>query len=316
MARKIAVIGAGHVGSEAARELIARDVGEVVLVDIVEGMPQGKALDMSQARPILGGSFFAVGTNDYDMVKGADAVIITAGVARKPGMSREDLLKTNLKIISSVVREVKRVAPDAFLVMVTNPLDAMVYTAYRLFGAPRERVMGMAGMLDSTRFATFIAMELGVSPADVRALVLGTHGDLMVPVMRYASVAGIPVTELIPRERLEAIVERTRKGGGEIVKLLKTGSAYFAPGTAAALMVDAILNDKKRVVPTSVYLQGEYGISDVFVGVPVVLGARGVERVLELPLAEDEMAALRASAEHVKALQKEVDAFLSAEGLI
>ncbi len=315
MAHKIAVVGAGHVGGEAARELLARNVGEVVIVDIVEGLPQGKALDMSQARPILGNTFLAQGTNDYRDIEGVEVVIITAGSPRKPGMSREDLLNVNLKIITSVMKEVNRYAPEAFIIVVTNPLDAMVYAAYRMSGQPRERVMGMAGMLDSTRFATFIAMELGVSPSDVQALVLGTHGDLMVPVMRYASVAGIPVTELIPRDRLEAIVERTRKGGGEIVKLLKTGSAYYAPGTAAALMAEAILRDMKKVVPTSVYLQGEYGLSDVFVGVPVVLGQKGVERILELPLTEEERAALHRSAEHVKELQAFVDRYFEENGL-
>jgi len=316
MAQKIAVIGAGHVGGETARELLARNVGEVVLVDIMEGLPQGKALDMSQARPILGNAFFAVGTNDYRDIEGSEVVIITAGSPRKPGMSREDLLNVNLKIMTSVMKEVKQYAPDAFIIVVTNPLDAMVYAAYRLSGLPRNKVMGMAGMLDSTRFATFIAMELGVSPSDVHAMVLGSHGDLMVPVLRYASVAGIPVTELVPKERLEAIVERTREGGGEIVKLLKTGSAYYAPGSAAALMAEAILRDMKKVIPSSVYLQGEYGLSDVFVGVPVILGKNGVEKILELPLTDEELAALRKNGEHVKELQKAVDAFLVEQGLV
>ena len=314
MRKKIAIIGAGNVGAEAAREILARELGEVILLDIVEGMPQGKALDMSEAAPILGYSYFATGTNSYEDVAGADIVVITAGVARRPGMSREDLLNTNFRIVRSVCEQVKQHAPDAIVIMVTNPLDAMVYTAHKVLEFPRERLMGMAGLLDSTRFRTFIAMELGVSPEDVHAMVLGTHGDLMVPLPRFATVAGVPVVHLLPKERIEALVERTRKGGGEIVKLLKTGSAYYAPGAAVAIMVESIVRDKKRIIPASYYLQGEYGIEGVFVGVPVVLGEKGVERVIELPLDEAEMAELKRSAEHVRKLQEEVDTLFKEVG--
>ncbi len=314
MRPKISVIGAGHVGAEVALHTAMRDVGDVVLVDIVEGLPQGKALDMFEAAPLLGYSVRVTGTNSYDDIRDSDVVVITAGVARKPGMSREDLLLTNFRIIRSISEQVKEKAPNAIVILVTNPLDAMVYTAYRVLGFPRERVMGMAGVLDSTRFRAFIAMELDVSPRDVTAMVLGTHGDLMVPLPRFASVGGIPITELIPEKRIEEIVERTRKGGGEIVALLKTGSAYYAPGTAAADMVEAVVRDLHRVMPASVWLQGEYGIQDVFVGVPVVLGSEGIHKILDLPLQDHELADLQRSAEHVRELQREVDELFEREG--
>ncbi len=310
MRPKISIIGAGHVGAEAALGLVTKDVGDIVLVDIKEGMPQGKALDMYEAMPLLGSSVSVQGTNTYDEIEGSDVVVITAGLPRKPGMTREDLLKTNFEIVKGVCEEVKKRAPNAVVIIVTNPLDAMVYTAYKVLGFERTRVMGMAGALDSTRFRAFLAMELGVSPADVTAMVLGTHGDLMVPLPRYASVAGIPITELLPEEKIQAIVDRTRTAGTEIVKLLKTGSAYYAPGLATAAMVESIVRDLNRVVPASVHLEGEYGIQDVFVGVPVVLGHGGVKRILELPLKEDELAKLRTSADHVKKLQEQVDALL------
>lgn len=307
MRKKIAVIGAGNVGAEAAREMIARNLGDVWLLDIIEGMPQGKALDMSHSAPILGYSVFAYGTNSYDDLKDSDVVVITAGVPRKPGMSREDLLNTNLKIVKSVSEEVKKVAPNAIVIVVTNPLDAMVYTAYKVLGFPKERIMGMAGVLDSTRYRTFLAMELGVSPEDVQALVLGSHGDLMVPLARYANVAGIPVLELMPEEKLDAIVERTRKAGTEIVSLLKTGSAYYAPGASIAIMVESIVKDLKRVVTASVWTEGEYGIEGVFVGLPVVLGEKGIEKIIELKLNDEELELLKRSAEHVRKLQATVD---------
>jgi malate dehydrogenase len=307
MRKKIAVIGAGNVGAEAAREMLARDLGDVWMLDIVEGMPQGKALDMSHAASIVEHSVFAYGTNSYDDIRDADVVVLTAGVARKPGMTREDLLNTNLKIVKSCCEEIKRVAPNTILIVVTNPLDAMVYTAYKVTNFPRHRIMGMAGVLDSTRFRAFIAMELGVSPEDVHAMVLGTHGDLMVPLPRYANVAGIPITELLPQDKIEAIVNRTRKAGTEIVSLLKTGSAYYAPGAACAVMVESIVRDLKRVVAASVWLEGEYGISNVFAGVPIILGEKGIEKVIEVKLTDDELALLKRSAEHVEKLQKEVD---------
>lgn len=307
MRKKISMIGAGHVGEHAVREMLARELGDIVLLDIVEGMPQGKALDMAEAAPLLGYSYFAKGSNNYEDIADSDVVIITAGLARKPGMSREDLLEKNFKIIRGIAEQIKKYAPNSYVIVVTNPLDAMVYTVHKVLGFERNRVMGMAGALDATRFRAFIAMELGVSPEDVQAMVMGTHGDLMVPLPRFASVSGIPITELLDKETIDRLVERTRKGGGEIVSLLKTGSAYYAPGAAVAIMVESIIKDKKRVIPTSVYLNGEYGIKDVFIGVPVVLGAGGAEKIIELDLNDEEMAALRTSAEHVKKLEEEVD---------
>ena len=308
MRPKISIIGAGHVGAEVALGLASKNVGDVVLVDIVEGMPAGKALDMMEAAPLVGFSSNIIGTNDYEDIKDSDVVVITAGLPRKPGMTREDLLKTNFGIVKSVAEQVKKYAPDSVVIIITNPLDAMVYTAYRVLEFERTRIMGMAGALDSTRFRAFIAMELGVSPEDVTAMVLGTHGDLMVPLPRYASVAGIPVTELLPEDKIEAIVKRTRTAGTEIVKLLKTGSAYYAPGLATAMMVEAIIRDQNRVVPASARLEGEYGISGVFAGVPVVLGEGGIKKILELPLKDDELEKLKTSAEHVRKLQEQVDA--------
>jgi len=307
MRKKIAVIGAGNVGAEAAREMISRDLGDVWMLDIVEGMPQGKALDLSHGASIVEHSVFAYGTNSYEDIRDSDVVVLTAGVARKPGMTREDLLNTNLKIVKNCCEEIKRVAPNAILIVVTNPLDAMVYTAYKVTNFPRHRIMGMAGVLDSTRFRAFLAMELGVSPEDIHAMVLGTHGDLMVPLPRYANVAGIPITELLPKEKIEAIVDRTRKAGTEIVSLLKTGSAYYAPGAACAVMVESIVRDQKRVMAASVWLEGEYGINNVFAGVPIILGDKGIEKIIEVKLTEEEMALLRRSAEHVAKLQREVD---------
>lgn len=304
---KVGIIGAGNVGAEAASEIQTRQIADVVLVDIIEGLPQGKALDMTQASPIYGISSRVTGSNNYQAIEGADVVVLTAGLARKPGMSREDLLITNFNIVKGVSEKIREFAPQSILIVVTNPLDAMVYTAYRVTGFPPTRVMGMAGALDTARFRAFIAMELGVSFDCVQAIVLGSHGDLMVPVVRYAAVSGIPATELIPRDRLDAIINRTRQGGGEIVALLKTGSAYYAPGVAITEMVESILWDEKRLISACTFLNGQYGIKDVFVGVPIILGKEGVEKILELPLSPDELTALSTSAQHVRDLMKQVD---------
>lgn len=297
---KISIIGAGQVGATAALWAASKELGDVILMDIVEGMPKGKALDLLEAGPIEGFDSGVTGCNDYEATANSDVVVITAGVPRKPGMSREDLLSTNRAIIEEVVGRVVERSPEAFLLMVSNPLDTMTYLAKQVSGFPKERVMGQAGVLDSTRFRTFVAEELGVSVKDTQALVLGGHGDQMVPLPRYCTVAGIPITELIPAGRIEQIVDRTRKGGGEIVALLKTGSAYYAPGAAVIQMAEAILRDKKRVLPCSAYLEGEYGLEDVYFGVPVVLGQNGVEKVIEVPLTEEEETAVKRSAEAVR----------------
>lgn len=305
--KKVAVIGAGHVGGQVAWGITMRELADVVIVDIIEGLPQGKALDMMEARPLIGSDVEITGTNSYDETAGSDIIVITSGLPRKPGMSREELLESNVKIVAEVTKRAVEKSPNAIIIVVSNPLDAMTYTAFKVSGLPRERVMGMAGMLDSARFRTFIAMELGVSVKDVTAFVLGTHGDLMVPSTRYTTVAGTPVEQLIAKERLEAIVERTRKAGGEIVSLLKTGSAYFAPAMAITEMVEAILKDKKEIIPACVYPQGEYGYRDVFVGLPAKLGAKGIEEIVEFELSPEEKAALDESMRHVKELLKEVD---------
>jgi malate dehydrogenase len=298
---KVAVIGAGNVGASTALYLAERGLADVVLIDIVEGMPQGKALDMQQATPLWHKGGRIEGSNDLSAVKGADLVVMTAGFARKPGMSRSDLLKANADIVRPAAEAVKKHAPDAFVIVVTNPLDVMTHLFWKVSGFPKHRVMGMAGILDSARFRAFIGMELGVSASDVQAMVLGGHGDSMVPLPRYTTVGGITVTELIPADRLGQIVQRTRDGGAEIVKLLKTGSAYYAPAMSAVEMAEAILTDQKRLVPCSVLLQGEYGMKDLFIGVPVILGGKGVEKILELKLSADELAALRKSGADVTA---------------
>ncbi|MER3436995.1 MAG: malate dehydrogenase [Chloroflexota bacterium] len=300
--RKVTVIGAGMVGGTVAQMLAMRDYADIVLVDIVEGLPQGKALDLMQVGPLLGYDTHITGTNSYEATAGSDVVVITSGIARKPGMSRDDLLRTNMGIVRSVTEQVMPGSPDAIVIVVSNPLDAMCHVAYDASGLPRERVIGMAGVLDSARFRTFIAMELGVSVKDVSALVLGGHGDTMVPLSRYSTVNGVPITSLLPPDRVKAIEQRTANGGAEIVSLLKTGSAYYAPGMSTVEMVDAILLDKKRVLPCSVLLKGEYGIDGLFVGVPVKLGAAGVEEIIELELTDDERAALHKSAGAVKML--------------
>ena len=300
--RKVTVVGAGMVGGTVAQMLALRDYADTVLVDIVEGLPQGKALDLMQVGPLMGFDAHLSGANGYEETAGSDVVVITSGIARKPGMSRDDLLKTNMGIVGSVTEQVVKTSPDAILIVVSNPLDAMCHVAFDTAGFPRERVIGMAGVLDSARFRTFIAMEAGVSVQDVSAMVLGGHGDTMVPLSRYSTIAGIPITEYLPADRVKAIEDRTANGGAEIVGLLKTGSAYYAPGTSTVEMVDAILLDKKRVLPCSVLLQGEYGIEDLFVGVPVKLGAGGIEQILELDLTDDESMALKKSASSVQGL--------------
>lgn len=299
--KKLSIIGAGNVGATAAHWAASKELADIVLYDIVEGVPQGKALDLLQAAPLEGFDCNIIGTNDFDDTADSDVVIVTAGVARKPGMTRDDLLKTNYGIVSSVVREAAQRSPGATFIIVTNPVDVMTYVAYRVSGLPSQRVIGQAGVLDSTRFRTFIAQELGVSVEDVTALVMGVHGDDMVPLVRYSYVGGIPIEHLIPEVRIRAIVERTRRGGGEIVNLLKTGSAYYAPGLSVIEMAEAILKDKRRVLPAIAYLNGEYGQRDVYAGVPVILGAGGVERVIEIDLTPDEREAFERSIEAVRA---------------
>jgi len=298
--KKISIIGAGFVGATAAHWAAEKELGDVVLVDILEGIPQGKALDLFEASPIEGFDASVIGSNAYDETKDSDVVIITSGVPRKPGMSREDLLETNKKIIESVVAQVVARSPKAILIMVTNPLDTMTYLAFKKSGLPKQRVIGMAGILDTARFKAFIAMELGVSVEDIQALLLGGHGDEMVPLPRYTTISGIPLSQLLPKGTIDRLVERTRKGGGEIVNLLKTGSAFYAPSAAVVQIAEAILKDKKRILPCCVYLDGEYGLKDICFGVPVKLGMGGVESVIELQLTEEEKKLLLKSAESVK----------------
>jgi malate dehydrogenase len=303
---KITIVGAGNVGATAAHWAAAQELGDIVLVDIpqVGDMPKGKALDLFESAPIVGFDCKITGTNGYEETAGSDVVVITAGVPRKPGMSRDDLLNTNAGIVRGAVEQAARYSPDAVLIVVSNPLDAMVYVAWKSSGFPARRVVGQAGILDTARFRTFLSMELGVSVEDISALLLGGHGDTMVPLPRYASVGGIPITQLIPRQRLDDIVQRTRDGGAEIVNLLKTGSAYYAPGAAVAQMVEAIVRDKKRVLPCAAYCDKEYGVGGYFVGVPIVLGTGGVERVIEVELDREERAAFDKSVAAVKELVK------------
>jgi len=298
--KKISIIGAGFVGATAAHWAAEKELGDVVLVDILEGIPQGKALDLFEAAPVEGFDARVIGSNGYDETKDSSVVIVTSGVPRKPGMSREDLLEINKKIIESVVTQVVERSPQAVLIMVTNPLDTMTYLAFKKSGFPKQRVMGMAGILDTARFKAFIAMELGVSVEDIQALLLGGHGDEMVPLPRYTTISGIPLSQFLPKETIDRLVDRTRKGGGEIVNLLKTGSAFYAPSAAAIQMTEAILKDKKRILPCCVYLDGEYGLKDIYFGVPVKLGAGGVEAVIELQLTEEEKKLVAKSAESVK----------------
>jgi len=302
MRKKVSIVGAGNVGATAAHWIAAKELADVVLIDVVEGVPQGKALDLLEAMPIEKRDVHVVGSNDYAATANSDIVVITAGIPRKPGMSRDDLLHTNFKIMSDVVAKVVAQSPECILIIVSNPLDAMAQAAFRQAGFNRERVIGMAGVLDSARFRTFIAEELNVSVENVTAFVLGGHGDTMVPLTRYSTVAGIPITELIEAGRLEQLVQRTRDGGAEIVKYLKTGSAYYAPSAATVEMVEAILKDKKKILPCAAYLQGEYGIEGYYIGVPYNLGAGGLEKIIEIKLTPEEDAALKKSAAAVKEL--------------
>ncbi len=298
---KITVVGGGNVGATTVHWLAAKELGDIVLVDILEGMPQGKALDLVETAPVEGFDCNIVGTNGYEETAGSDVVIITAGLARKPGMSRDDLLIKNFEIVKTCSEQAAKHSPDAFIIVVSNPLDVMTYVAKQVSGFPKNRVMGMAGVLDSARFRAFIAMELGISVEDTSAFVLGGHGDSMVPLVRYSYAGGIPIEKLIPADRIEAIVERTRGAGGEIVSLLKTGSAYYSPSAAAVQMAEAILKDKKRIMPCAAGLEGEYNVFDgLYVGVPIILGGDGVEKVIEIELTEEEMAELQKSVDDIR----------------
>jgi malate dehydrogenase len=300
MRPKITIIGAGFVGSTAAHWIAVKELGDIVLVDIVEGIPQGKGLDLLEAAPIEGFDLNVVGTNDYADTANSDVIVVTSGAPRKPGMSREDLIKINANITRDCVEKAAKHSPNAVIIMVNNPLDTMAYLARQVSGFPKERVIGQAGVLDSARYRTFIALEAGVSVEDVQAMLMGGHGDEMVPLPRFTTIGGIPVTEFVSKERLDAIVDRARKGGGEIVNLLKTGSAYYAPSAATVQMVEAVLRDKRRVIPCAAYLEGEYGLNDIYFGVPVVLGAGGIQKVIELSLNDDELALVKKSAEVVR----------------
>jgi malate dehydrogenase len=302
MRKKVTVVGGGNVGATVAHRLVDKQLADVVLIDILEGVPQGKGLDLLEAGPIEGYDCRIRGTNDYADTANSDLVVMTAGFPRKPGMSRDDLLKANFDVVKSTIEKVVKYSPDCILIVVTNPLDAMAQTALKVSGFSKNRVVGMAGILDTARYRTFIAEALNVSVQNVQGFVLGGHGDTMVPVPRYTTVAGIPVGELMPKDKLDAIIERTRKGGGEIVALLKAGSAYYAPSAAVAEMVDAIFNDRKKILPCAAYLEGEYGINGLFVGVPVKLGAKGIEQIIEIKLTAEEKAALEKSAASVKEL--------------
>jgi malate dehydrogenase len=302
MRRKVTVVGAGNVGATTAHRLADKQLADVVLIDILEGVPQGKGLDLLESGPIEGCDVKVKGTNDYADTANSDVVVMTAGFPRKPGMSRDDLLKANYDVVKGAIEQVAKVSPEAILIVVTNPLDAMAQAAYKVSGFSKNRVIGMAGILDTARYRTFIAEALDVSVQNVQGFVLGGHGDTMVPVPRYTTVAGIPVGELLPKDKLDAIIKRTAGGGAEIVGLLKTGSAFYAPSAAAVEMVEAIFNDRKKILPCAAYLEGEYGISGLFVGVPVKLGARGIEQIIEIKLTPEEQAALQKSADAVKEL--------------
>ena len=300
MRTKISVVGAGNVGATVAQLIAYKELGDVVLVDIIEGLPQGKALDLLEAGPVEGYDSQITGANSYEATANSRIVVITAGIARKPGMSRSDLITTNANIVRAVTEQVVKYSPEAYLIVVSNPLDAMVYLAKHVSGFPKSRVVGQAGVLDSTRFRTFIAQELNVSVEDTQAFVLGGHGDTMVPLPRYSTVAGIPITHLLPKDTIDRLVQRTRDGGGEIVNLLKSGSAFYAPGSSVVQMVEAMVKDKKRVLPCTAYLEGEYGLRDIYFGVPVKLGDGGVEQIIEIELTAEERAALQTSAKEVE----------------
>ncbi len=297
---KVTVVGAGNVGATVAQYVAEKDVADVVLVDIIDGMPQGKSLDLYEAAPLHGHDRKIFGSNDYKDTKDSDIIVVTAGIARKPGMSRDDLLKTNASIVQAVAKETIKQSPNAIIITVTNPLDVMTYLAWTTTKLPAQKVIGMAGVLDSARFQTFIAMELNVSVEDVRAMVLGGHGDLMVPLPRFSTVNGIPITELLPADRVEALCKRTRDGGAEIVALLKSGSAFYAPGASAAEMVEAVIRDKNRLLPCCVYADGQYGLKDVYVGLPTILGREGVKKIVEIKLTADEHSALKKSADSIR----------------
>ncbi len=304
MRSKVTIVGAGQTGGAMARELAPRGIADIVLLDVAEGIPQGKALDISQAGPIVGFDCKIVGSNDWKDTAGSDVVVITSGKPRLPGMSRDDLVTANTEIVKAVVEQAVKQSPNAIIIVFVNPLDVMCYVAKKISGFPRERVFGQSGVLDAARFRTFIARELDVSMEDVQAYVLGGHGDDMVPLVRHTTVCGIPISELMPAERIAVLVERTRKGGGEIVSLLKTGSAYYAPAAATIQMVESVLLDRKRVMPCSVFLEGEFGVSGVFMGVPVKLGARGVEQIIEIKLTDEERAMFERSAASVREVTK------------
>ena len=308
---KVTVVGAGNVGGSIAQRLAEKNWFDIVLVDVVEGLPQGKALDLEEAGPVCGYDSGIIGANHYDETAGSSVVVITSGIARKPGMSRDQLLETNTNIVSSVVREIVKRSPDAILLIVANPLDAMTYVAYRASGFSKQRVLGMAGVLDSARFRTFIADSLKVSVDNVQAMVLGGHGDSMVPLIRYTTIAGRPIEEWMPKDQLDALVKRTREGGAEIVNLLKTGSAYYAPAASAVEMVEAIVRDQKKILPCAALCEGEYGLQSLFMGVPVKLGKAGVEEILEYDLTMDERAALELSGKDVQELCQQVDRLLA-----
>ena len=309
--KKVSIIGAGNTGATAAHWLAERELADVVLVDVVEGMPQGKSLDMTQAMPIIGKDVKITGTNNYADTQDSDIIIITAGVARKPGMSRDDLLKINADIVGTAATETLKYSPNAFYIVLTNPLDTMAYLTLKKTGLPRERVIGQAGILDSARMRAFVAMETGVSVENIQCYVLGGHGDEMVPLTRHSNIAGIPLNEYIAADKLEAIVNRTRKGGGEIVNLLKTGSAFYAPSMACIQMAEAILKDKKLIVPCAAYMDGEYGLSDMFFGVPVMLGAKGIERIFEYKFNDAEKAMFEKSAALVKETHEALKSLVS-----
>ena len=303
MKNKVTVVGAGNVGATTAQRLAEKGLADVVVVDILEGVPNGKALDLEEASPVEKHDCHILGSNDYKDTEGSDIAIITAGIPRKPGMSRDDLIQTNAGIVKSVVEQLAKYAPNAVLIIVSNPLDAMCHVAYSAAGFPKERVIGMAGVLDSARFRLFIARELDVSVENTHAFVLGGHGDTMVPLPRYSTVAGIPITELISKERIDALVQRTRQGGAEIVQLLKTGSAFYAPASSAVEMAEAILKDRKKILPCAAYLEGEYGVDGLFIGVPVKLGAGGIEQIIEIQLTDEEAGQLKKSADAVQGLK-------------
>ncbi len=297
--KKITIVGAGNVGATAAHWAAIKELGDVVLMDIIEGMPQGKALDLMEAGPMEGFDANVIGTNGYEETKNSDVVIITSGIARKPGMSREDLLKINANIVGSVTEQIVKASPKCIIIVVSNPLDTMTYLTYKVSKFPKNRVIGQAGALDSSRFQSFLGMELKMSVEDIKVMLLGGHGDDMVPMPRFSTINGIPVTELLPKDKIDKIVDRTRKAGGEIVALLKTGSAFYSPSLGAVLMAEAILKDKKRIIPSCVYLEGEYGLKDICFGVPTVLGANGIEKIIELKLNDEEKAMVKKSADSV-----------------